>query len=341
MRRRVLFLTISDHRGASSRYRVYQYLPGLDAAGFDTKVIPPGERGPSLTRPFRRIREESRLLRAAKDADLIYIQRRLFSTWFIERLLRLRRPLVFDFDDSIFTSPRGNWSAVTKTRVIARLAKVLRGSSLVVAGNRYLAEFAKAYARHVEILPTAIDLSRYQKKASKRSNGLTLGWIGNEVNQRYLDLLRGLLLALAEELADLRLVVVSDRDYGTPGVMVENRRWSERTEVDDLLSFDIGLMPLEKNEWTLGKCALKALQYMAASVPAVCSAVGANQEIIDNGVDGFLCGSESDWREAITCLASDPSLRATIGTRGRAKVERSYSTEKVSGQLVKLLLSLG
>jgi len=338
--RQVLFLTMADQRGASSRYRVYQHLPALKAAGFETVVVPPRERGSSITRPFRRMHEESRLLSKAKEADLIFIQKRLFSTGFIERLLRFPKPLVFDFDDSIFTSPRGDWSAVTKARVTARLAKVLRGSSLVVAGNRYLAEFAKAYARNVKILPTAIDLSRYQTNSNTKSSGLTLGWIGNQVNQRYLDLLRNLFLRLADEVPGLRLVVVSDKDYATPGIMVENRRWSDSTEVDDLASFDIGLMPLEKDEWTLGKCGVKALQYMAASIPAVCSAVGANLDIIDNGIDGFLCESESDWRQAITCLASDPSLRATIGARGRAKVQRSYSTHEISPQLVDLLVSL-
>ena len=107
MGRQVLFLTMADQRGASSRYRVYQHLPALKAAGFETVVVPPRERGSSITRPFRRMHEESRLLSKAKEADLIFIQKRLFSTGFIERLLRFSKPLVFDFEASIFTSPRG------------------------------------------------------------------------------------------------------------------------------------------------------------------------------------------------------------------------------------------
>jgi len=142
---------------------------------------------------------------------------------------------------------------------------------------------------------------------------------------------------LAGELPDMKLLVVSDRDYGMDGVYVENRRWSEATELDDLLDMDIGLMPLSDDDWTRGKCALKALQYLACGIPAVCSPVGANVEVISPGIEGFLPADESDWFNALLELSSDHEKRNAMGTAGIAKVSRDYSLEAVSRRLKDLL----
>ena len=47
-------------------------------------------------------------------------------------------------------------------------------------------------------------------------------------------------------------------------------------EVADVRSFQVGIMPLPDDPWTRGKCTCKILQYFAASLPVVCSPVGAN-----------------------------------------------------------------
>lgn len=335
--KRLLALTISDRRGASSRYRVYQHVAALSAAGYDVEIVPPMKKPKGFRRPLGRMQEECRFLARVREPDVVLIQKRLFTRWFIERLKRRARRIVFDFDDAIFTSPAGDWSFTTRRRVAARLDAVLHAATLTLAGNRFLAEFAQTKTQNVEVVPTAIDIARYRPCWQNDEEGFTLGWIGNGVNLCYLDRLRGVLSCLARELHNLRLVVVSDRDYSIPGVVVENRRWSEATEVHDVISFHVGLMPLDDTTWTRGKCAFKALQYMAAGVPTVCSAVGANVEVIEDRVDGFLCRSESEWLHILRRLAADSALRQRIGQSGRQKVERLYSTAVVGGQLVRLL----
>jgi len=333
----ILFLTISGRKGASSRYRVYQFLPYLEGAGYAAAVMPPqvGSRG--IGGLLARRREEAAYIDAASRSDVIVIQKRLFNTGFISRLRRLGKPIVFDFDDSIFTSPSGDWSIFSRSKVARRLKCVLRSADLVLAGNRFLAGHAESRgAKVVDVLPTAVDVSGYRAKLHK-SGQATFGWIGSSVNHRYLDMLSGVLGRLAGELPDMKLLVVSDRDYGMDGVYVENRRWSEATELDDLLDMDIGLMPLSDDDWTRGKCALKALQYLACGIPAVCSPVGANVEVISPGIEGFLPADESDWFNALLELSSDHEKRNAMGTAGIAKVSRDYSLEAVSRRLKDLL----
>ncbi|MBI2194084.1 MAG: glycosyltransferase family 4 protein [Planctomycetes bacterium] len=341
VKRRILFLTKSDTRAASTRYRVAQFVPVLEGAGFRVDLVAPEARGRGPLRLLRRLREERRILRHAREADILFIQKRLLTAGLAGRLERLGKPIIFDFDDALYTSPRGDWSAWTRARALRRLQRVLEASSLVLAGNAVLAEFARAHAPRVEMLPTAIDLSRYSMKVHAHTAGdFTLGWMGSRVNHRYLALLKQPLSRLAGIIPGLRLIVVSDQDMAMAGVKVENRAWSEATETADLLAFDVGLMPLEDDEWTRGKCGLKALQYMAAGIPAVCSAVGANGEILENGKEGFLCRTDDEWYQALHRLAASPDYRTSMGRAGRRRVEQAYSTEIVGARLLALLQTL-
>jgi len=86
-------------------------------------------------------------------------------------------------------------------------------------------------------------------------------------------------------------------------------------------------MPLPDNEWTKGKCGLKGLTYMACEIPSVFSPVGVNNEIIENGINGFLAGSNDEWVEVLSKLIESPELRERAGKAGRKTVVEKYSVE--------------
>lgn len=339
---KILFLTISGRNGASSRYRVYQYLPLLERAGYEVSLIPPAARkGSSMGRLIAGLVEEQTCLNAARRADIVFIQKRLFSRGFLRRLDRLNKKLVFDIDDSVFTSPKGDWSLVTRLRVISRLSMVFNLSDLVLAGNAYLESYAEeSGARRVEVLPTPINTQAYALKDHLGGGPPVLGWIGSSVNHAYLDLLSGVLPVLAGEFPDLKLLVVSNAEYRMPGVRVENLPWSEETEVQHILNMDIGLMPLRDDRWTRGKCALKALQYMACGIPAACSPVGANLEVVQEGVDGYLPGDDDGWLDALRNLITSPATRASMGAAARLKVQADYSLARAGSHMLNHLGSL-
>ena len=84
-------------------------------------------------------------------------------------------------------------------------------------------------------------------------------------------------------------------------VEVCERSWSPTAELQALAEMDIGLMPLDNTPWSRGKCAYKALQYMALGIPTVAQRVGANLGIIEHGVNGLLAGSMDEW---LCCIRS-------------------------------------
>ena len=89
-------------------------------------------------------------------------------------------------------------------------------------------------------------------------------------------------------------------------------------------------MPLPDEEWTRGKCGLKALQYMALGVPAVVSPVGVNTEIVSEGTNGLLAGDDTEWVDKLSTLIERPELRKRLGAEARKTVEKRYSARVVA-----------
>jgi glycosyltransferase involved in cell wall biosynthesis len=85
---------------------------------------------------------------------------------------------------------------------------------------------------------------------------------------------------------------------------------------------------------------MKALQYMAAGVPTVASAVGANREVIEHGTNGLLAATTEEWLFCLTAVARDPDLRERIGQSGRATVVNGYSMRTSARKLEAVLNEL-
>jgi glycosyltransferase involved in cell wall biosynthesis len=58
-------------------------------------------------------------------------------------------------------------------------------------------------------------------------------------------------------------------------------------------------MPLPNGLWERGKCGYKIIQYMASWLPVVASPVGANTQIVEPGITGFLADSLASWMSAL------------------------------------------
>jgi glycosyltransferase involved in cell wall biosynthesis len=142
------------------------------------------------------------------------------------------------------------------------------------------------------------------------------------------------------ELAERRRVVVvavgaGGLDLGP--VPTEVRSWSEVTEVADIQSFDVGVMPLPDTPMTRGKCGYKLIQYMACGRPVVASPIGANNDIVHHGTDGFLASSTADWVRLLDTFAQRPALTQEMGRAARRTIESNFCVEVMVPKLAAVL----
>lgn len=78
-------------------------------------------------------------------------------------------------------------------------------------------------------------------------------------------------------------------------------------------------------------CGLATLEAMAQGRPVVATASGGSPELIDDGREGFLVPPEDPERLArrLDCLLDSPGLRREMGRRGRDRVIREFSLERM------------
>jgi len=222
----------------------------------------------------------------------------------------------------------------------SKVASICRWSYKISCGNRYLQEYASQFNRYTILNPTTIDCEQLHhpetNRTHKNTDTIVIGWTGSHSTLKYLNVLEQVLQKLEQECKQVAFVVIADQP---PALKLERMTfipWKAETEIKDLSSIDIGIMPLPDDEWTKGKCGFKALQYMALEIPAVISNVGVNAEIISHDIDGFLCNTDEDWLNTLRKLIHHQDLRITIGKKGREKVVANYSVASNASNFLSL-----
>jgi glycosyltransferase involved in cell wall biosynthesis len=334
---------ILGHDMPSSRFRVLQYLPMLNQAGIGYRVVgmDPPFFIPGLKTLFS-FRHRLKAIFAGRRFDLIFLQKAYFVIRrgiYLRLLFRFCHKVVFDFDDAIFIDPDTGRELSGQFR--ERLQIIIARSSLVIAGNDYLAAFARQYNKNVLVVPTPIDTEKYFPAPAAARDKITIGWMGTVPNFTYLLRLVSVMKRILA-LADAVFLIITDLDKKPMELdfsdRIEFKTWQAEVEVDNLRSFDIGIMPLSDDPFTRGKCGFKLLQYMAVGIPVVASPVGMNRQIVEDGINGFLACDDEQWLEKLAILCRDETLRRRLGIAGREKVVREYSLHRWAGTWVDLLL---
>jgi glycosyltransferase involved in cell wall biosynthesis len=274
------------------------------------------------------------------SADVVVLQRRLLPWWKRRLLRRAAKVLVYDFDDALFFRD-SNHRKPAESRVRgARFRATVAMADACLAGNRYLCEQADAYAQEgrVHYFPTCVDERGYPLAEHNHAPGeMELVWIGSRSTMASLKLAQPGMRAAADRLPGLALRVVCDAFPEIHGVRMRPVRWSRETEARELAAADAGVAWLPDHPWSLGKCGLKVLQYMAAGLPVVANPLGIHQELVVHGRTGFLAATPEQWAEALETLAKSPDLRRSMGSEARRRVAQHYSVTRWGPRLAEVI----
>ena len=344
MNMNILFVVpYPEGEAPSQRFRFEQYFEILKEAGYTYRVssfldletwtilYKPGnslKKGLGILKGFLR---RLLLLPRLHKYDWVFIHREaaplgppLFE-WLISQVFR--KKVIYDFDDAIWlpnTSEQNKLAAGLKWH--HKVASICKRSAKVSCGNEYLASWARQFNSQVVLNPTTIDTLNLHNKLKVHTDGrITIGWTGTHSTLPYLKPLEGVLNKLAEKYPQVHFLIISNQPPNLQIPRLEFRKWNKATEAEDLLLMDIGIMPLTHDKWSEGKCGFKALQYMAMGIPAVISPVGVNNQIIQQGKNGFLADNLEEWKDYLSRLIEDASMRQVMGRRARETVVAEFS----------------
>lgn len=328
----------------SQRFRVEQWTSYLAEDGIQVDLVPyadadlldllrqPGRHAAKAAANGVAFLRSALRLPAARHYDAVLIHRAICMAGpaLLERLLKLfNRPVIFDFDDAIYmlhTSEANRHFGWLKFP--GKTSSICELSDHVVVGNDYLADYARQFNRRVSVVPTSVDTDHHTFVEKNGGGGrVVVGWTGSSTSQTHLELFVPVLREIQAN-RDVEIRVVSNREPVLPGVDYVWRPWAPETEVEEIGRIDVGIMPMPDDVWAKGKCALKALQYMAMGIPTVASAVGTNCDVIQHGENGLLATTDEDWVANVTRLVDDPALRARLGRAGFETVQSSYSMRR-------------
>jgi glycosyltransferase involved in cell wall biosynthesis len=356
---RFLFLAVhAPNRAPGQRFRFEQYLDSLRDRGIQcdfswaldadgaSLLYSPGNIPRKALLTARLLVKRWLEVLSLNKYDLVFVQREAMFAGGPTLELAAKRygaRLVFDFDDAIWLADMSAFNQRYRwLKSAGKIPRMLRAADLVLAGNAFLAEYARAHNPHVQIVPTTIDTDSYSPREQSRGDGsVCVGWSGSFSTIRDFRLALPVLRRLRARFGDrVRFKVIGDGSFRDEELGVVGQPWRADSEVADLHEIDIGLMPLPDNEWSRGKCGLKGLQYMALGIPTLMSPVGVNAEIIEDGKTGFLPRNEGDWEAALSSLIESAALRAQIGAAGRQRVVHYYSVRAWRDRYCDLLTAL-
>ncbi len=329
---KIIFLTHSSDQG--HRFRVEQYFPYLIAQRVEPKWQP-------LSGSWNERRLA--LYRQLPLFDVVCIQRRLLSPFEFYWIRRKSSKILFDLDDAVMYRSSGSPHPHSLSRWL-KFRSMVKGSDVVTVGNQFLKNRVLKVdpEKKVFVIPTSIDTNLYpkKKKISNREE-VILGWIGTKGNLKYLRKLEPVFETLRQRFPRVKLKIVSNDFYDSMHLPVVKKMWKLEDENEDLISFDIGLMPLDDDLWSRGKCGLKIIQYLSVGVPVVCTPVGINSDIVQNGENGFWATNYQEWVDRLSDLIQNQELRHRMGLKGIVTVEREYSLAVASEKFFQVLQGLG
>lgn len=354
---KVLFLTRYPYEGASSRYRVYQYIPHLEKLGVDCRVSSfmsadfyrlSFSNGRMLAKMVATLRATlgrlAELLRFHRY-DVIYMQREMFPfgppviEWVLKRF---GARLIFDYDDALFIHKPSRYNNLASLfRSSGKTYHLFALADCVIAGNDYLRDVTRQHGPRAETVEVAEDTDRIpMHPPHSNEKGVVIGWLGSKSTVKYLRLIEDVLKNISRTYPFVRFEIVGGGDFDLGDLPVTHTEWSLDGEINALKRFDIGLMPLPMEEWSRGKSGGKARTYMAAGVPPICTNIGYNTELLHHGETGYLCETTEEWHAALSSLIEDPSLRQRIGQNARTDVIHRFPLKGQAARIAGILAEI-
>jgi glycosyltransferase involved in cell wall biosynthesis len=317
----------------SGRYRVRQLIPYLEK--FDIKVneiysraeaFPPPKKSEHLFWAIRNMQENFFKMLSQPACDMTWLQRAMLSKYYTFEWA-LKKPMVFDVDDAIFVDNGGGFAQ-----------KIARQAQMVVCGNSFLADYFFKYNKNVEIIPTAVDVSKYDAIEVDKTARDTfyILWTGTSSGYPFVYKIEKALKRIVTKYDFVKIKIIAN-DPPQFNLLTDKEyifeKWSPDIEFSSIKSCDIGIMPINDDDRSRGKCSYKMLCYMAAKIPIVVSPFGMNKEVLNLGNVGYGATSDDEWFDALSELISSVKIQKDLSINAYETVLKYFDINIIAKRL--------
>ncbi|MFZ2491602.1 MAG: glycosyltransferase family 4 protein [Thermoanaerobaculia bacterium] len=272
---------------------------------------------------------EAEIFEKAAKSDVVYLVK-VTALGFIERLRAATRArIVMDVVDAVWLDD--------DRRGEEEFRRTLSIVDAVTTDNALTAAYVRACNPECYVVPDTPPLDVFDSRRGsvvRPSSDIVIGWIGTASTLYNLyEIWEALeIIGRRNPKVSLRLVGTGyDRALRPP---FERIRYSilptydQHTMVDEILTMDIGLFPLQRVERCEVRGVLKAALYMSGEAAVVASPVGQVPEVIRHGQNGMLASSREEWVDHLQTLIDDEPLRRQLAENALTTVRERFTTER-------------
>lgn len=269
---------------------------------------------------------------------------------FVQKAKSYGKAVLYDIDDLVFdtkytdTIPYVNSLTASErkayddnVRAYGQLLDLCQGAVTTTAA---LAEALKDHVSEVLInrnraSETMMQLSLEalnERKKGRDDGKVRLGYFSGSITHNPdMEMILPVLVELMERYKNLELVTVGElelppnlRQFGERIIVKPFTDWKNLPRM--ISEVDINLAPLEDTVFNRAKSENKWMEAALVQVVTVASDLGAFAESIRDGVTGYLCGSQEEWKSCLSRLIEQKELRDAVGYRAWEYCRKEYLT---------------
>jgi len=206
-----------------------------------------------------------------------------------------------------------------------------KADAITVTTDILAGTFSK-HNKNVYVLPNYIDLNLFKKLDLKKDSKVRIVWQGGHSHYSDLYMVKDVFKRIVEKYENVEFLIFG---YFFKGVFQGLTRVTEVPWVQHAaypyrlpaLNADIGIAPLEDNEFNRNKSCIKYLEYGAVGMPTVASNVSPYKEVMKDGETGFLASDNDEFVEKLSQLIEDKSFRKKMAKKAYEDIKENHNAD--------------
>ena len=214
------------------------------------------------------------------------------------------------------------------------LQDLLKSFNMVTTTAPYIKSKYSEFNKNLLILPNSIDFNLFKPFPREENKQIRIGWTPSDSHYSEIWMVKRIIRKIINKYGDKIIFVVLGNLFEL-GVEFKLNEMERHDFIGlDLypiklasLNLDIGLCPLDNNEFNRAKSQLKWSEYASMRIPSVCSKLEP-YDCVEDGVTGLLAKDEDEFFDKLCALIEDAKLRKTISDNAFEENYTNFNLEK-------------